>query len=109
MGVSTDALLFYGYCWTEEDSGPEWIEGESVPTVRGIQFVVDTHCSASCPMGYVAVKSSLTVSHRGYPSKIRELTTDPAWDAALAEVCKKLGIKVGNKKPAWWLASDWSE
>lgn len=171
MGVSTDAILFYGYCWDDEDHSlwktddanddddDGWEErlarakGCLPPTtpfpertveptrengwsstpkdydaaeqaiidqysaywrakgkiVAASPCLVDTHCSASCPMPYVAVRKSVTVSRRGYPSKITSVDVDPAWDAALAEFCETLRIKIGNKKPAWWLVSDWSE
>lgn len=174
MGVSTDAILFYGYCWDKEahtpygdedededdDSGEDgWetryarVKGLLPPSTpypeRSVQptrengwdstpkdysaversiisqyhvyweakealvkrepCLIDTHCSASCPMPYVAVKASITASHRGCPQKIADLTVDPTWHAHLAEFCKLMEIKVGNKKPTWWLVSDWSE
>lgn len=177
MGVSTNAILFYGYWWDEETQSPweigrddkvtddsdddenDWEtryaltkgclppsapfpERTITPTrengwnstpkdynvaeqsiidqhsayweakqklVETATCLVDTHCSASCPMPYVAVRASVTNSRRGHPSEITSLTVDPAWNAALAEFCEELGIEVGNKKPAWWLASDWSE
>ena len=71
--------------------------------------VVGTHCSASCPMPYVAVRTSETHSHRGHPSKIAGLAADPSWNQVLAEFCAEMGIKIGNKKAAWWLVSAWSD
>ncbi len=180
MGVSTNAILFYGYCWDDEahtpweidrndgDKGADENENtdendwetryartkgclppstpfpdrtvtptrqnnwSSTPTdysaaeraiikqheaywdkkrkiVEAAPCLVDTHCSASCPMPYVAVSASVTSSHRGHPSKITALTADPAWNAILVEFCKGMNIKIGNKKPSWWLVSDWSE
>lgn len=182
MGVSTDAILFYGYCWDDEDVRNPWEIGredadddeddeddatededweeryartkgclppttpfperrvtpthengwDSTPKdydaaeqaiidqyeaywdakrkiVEAATCLVDRHCMASCPMAYVAVSESVTTSHRGFPHEITSLAVDPTWDAALAEFCAALGIKVDNKKPAWWLVSDWSE
>lgn len=169
MGVSTDAILFYGYCWSDEahslwktdDDNEEdsWEDRyartkglpppstpypeRTVPSTRengwdstpkdytaaekaiikqhttywdakgklvdASPCLVDSHCSASCPMPYVAVRKSVTLSYRGYPNKIASLDIDPAWNATLAEFCKTMDIKVGNKKPGWWLVSDWSE
>ena len=71
--------------------------------------LVDTHCSASCPMPYVAVRASVTSSPRGYPTEISSLTVDPTWEAILIEFCATLGIEIGGKKPGWWLVSDWGE
>jgi len=173
MGVSTDAILFYGYCWDDEhslwkaddddnsddDDKNDWetryarTKGllppskpfpdrtvaptrennwDSTPKdynsaeraiidqysaywdaksklVEAAPCLVDSHCSASCSMPYVAMRKSVTSSHRGYPSKIPSLNVDPAWNEALVEFCKTMEIKVGNRKPAWWLVSYWSE
>lgn len=176
MGTSTDAILFYGYCWDDEDVRYPWaLDGEddaengdedddwearyartkgclppsapfpdrevprtkangwnSTPKdysaaeqaiidqhraywkakrkiVEASACVVNTHCSASCPMAYVAVSTSLTISHRGSPSEIAALTVDPVWKDQLAEFCKTMDIKTKGKKAAWWLVSDWSE
>jgi hypothetical protein len=175
MGVSTDAILFYGYCWDEEDARNPWEIGcgdededededdwearyarakgclppaqpypertvtptqangwESTPKnysfnekalikqhetywtakdkiAKASPCLVDRHCSASCPMAYVAVKKSVTTSNRGDPSEITSLAVDPAWNGQLAEFCETLGIKTKGKKAGWWLVSDWSE
>ena len=71
--------------------------------------LVDTHCSSSYQMPFVAVRASVTESHRGCPSKITALSADPAWDEQLTEFCTAMGIKVDEMKPAWWLVSYWSE
>jgi hypothetical protein len=175
MGTSTDAILFYGYCWDEEVQHPwktdeadeadeadedndfwetryarakgclppstpfpertvtptrengwnstpkDYSAAEQVIIDRYSAYweakekiadaspcVVGTHCSGECPMPYVAVKASLTISHRGCPSKITSLTIEPNWGDQLAEFCKILGVKTKNKKAAWWLVSDWN-
>jgi len=175
MGVSTDAILFYGYCWDEEDARNPWEVGrddatdddddddwearyarakgclppsapypertvtptrqngwDSTPNdyskaekaiidqhraywdakqkiADASPCLVDRHCSASCPMAYVAVKASVTTSNRGFPHEITSLAVDPAWSSQLAEFCEVLGIKTKGMKAAWWLVSDWSE
>jgi len=170
MGVSTDAILFYGYCWDAEDTPNPWkIEDDNEdddwetcyarakgclppttpypertvqPTrengynstpkdysnaekkiikehtayweakrkiVEASPCLVDRHCSASCPMGYVAVRVSVTCSNRGFPHEITSLAVDPAWKDQLVEFCATLSIKTKGMKAAWWLVSDWSE
>ena len=179
MGVSTDAILFYGYCWDEEDLRNPWEadrenadedeseesedddwearyarakgclppetpypERQVTPTrannydstpkdysaaekaiikqhttyweekrkiVEKSPCLVDRHCSASCPMAYVAVKASVTTCNRGFPKEITSLDVAPTWNAKLAEFCETLGIKTKGMKAAWWLVSDWSE
>lgn len=71
--------------------------------------LVDTHCSDSYPMPYVAVRASITTSHRGDPTKISSLAVEPSWDALLVEFCTLMGIEIGTQKPGWWLVSHWSE
>lgn len=172
MGTSTDAILFYGYCWTEETSKP-WTIGKDEdededegdedededPEVRyakakGLveptgqypetvdkhykrrtdftpaeQAVIDeysvywdrqreltkasgcevgTHCSSECPMPYVAVKESVLKSWRGYMTEINSLGVGWDWDDKLRDYCEVMGIDVSEKRPAWWLVSDWS-
>lgn len=174
MGQSTNAILFYGYCWTEETSRPwkigidddtdtddsddDWeshyarskgclapitpfpermvkptrengwsstpkdysaAEQEIIDRhtaywdakrkiIKAAPCFVGTHCSGECPMPYVAVTTSETICHRGEMKEITALTVDPAWDAALAEFCAALSIKIEGKKAAWWLVSDWN-
>ncbi len=171
MGQSTDAILFYGYCWEEETSRPwtigadddsrdsddwetrlatvenclppsaQYPERQVTPTrengwsstpkdysaaeqaiidqhvaywrkkreiAEASPCIVGTHCSGECPMPYVAVRVSQTIANRGYMKEISSLAIDPSWDDALADFCVKLGIRVDDKKPAWWLVSDWN-
>lgn len=68
---------------------------------------IDSHCSCDCPMPYVAIKKSETVSYRGSMNEIKSLDVNPEWDLQLKEFCRTMGIKVGNKKPKWWLVSMW--
>jgi len=174
MGISTNAILFYGYCWDDEDVHNLWETADSeealengdedwetryarakgclqprepypertvTPTRENNydstpkdysaaeQVIIDqhraywrdkgriteaapclvaTHCSTSCPMAYVAVSASRTISPRGSPCEITSLAVDPAWDGLLAEFCKTLGIPTEGLRAAWWLVSDWS-
>ncbi|HSX22842.1 MAG TPA: hypothetical protein VLE97_08735 [Gaiellaceae bacterium] len=173
MGVSTDAILFYGYWWDDETSRP-WTIGtddddneedddwesryarakgclppktpfpertvkptrdngwSSTPKdyseaeqtiidehraywktkgdlVEAAPCVVETHCSASCPMPYVAIRASLTKSYRGSATEITSLAVDPSWNAALHEFCALMGIATEGKHAGWWLVSDWGE
>lgn len=174
MGQSTNAILFYGYCWEDETSSP-WIIGRAddapedeneeedwkkryvtrcglvspsrqfptreVPRTRENNFSctptdytadeqsvidehraywaaeralvdaswceVDQHCSAECPMQFVAVKASRRISHRGDATPIDDLRVDPTWDVQLAEFCTLMEIPV-QESPRWYLVSYWS-
>lgn len=68
---------------------------------------VGSHCSCECPMPYVCIRASEVTAHRGDAIEIKSLEAKPEWDAQLKDFCKLMGIKVGNKKPRWWLVSMW--
>lgn len=68
---------------------------------------IDSHCSCDCPMPFVAIKKSKTISWRGSMNEIVSLDVDPKWNQQLNDFCKLMKIKVGNKKPKWWLVSMW--
>ncbi len=138
MGTSTDAILFYGYCWDEESDKPwligldgeddypdeDWIDryirvkGLAVDDrvdwskmhelALGSGCQVSTHCSHDCPMPFVAVTASVTKSHRGHMREVKSIAVDPAWRRMLTEFCGTLGIKTDKLRAAWWLVSDWS-
>lgn len=138
MGTSTDAILFYGYCWDEETDRPWTIGREDEDDhpdedwmdryARAKGLIVDdrtdwskmrelalasgcevsTHCSHECPMPLVAVTASLIRSWRGHMNEVKSLAVDPAWDRLLAEFCEVLGIRTEGLRAAWWLVSDWS-
>ncbi len=126
MGTSTDAILFYGYCWDEEARSP-WEIGKDEPSdddeywedryaqASGLNgpaepslCTVGHHCSGDAPMPYVAIRSSEIRSWRGHMNDVKSLAVDPKWDATLAEFCRVLDIDVSDMKPAWWLVSNWS-
>jgi hypothetical protein len=94
MGVSTDAILFYGYVWDEETSAPwtigkdgdgeysdeddeDWekryarLNGVATDYASRRQIVeecpvkVDTHCHSDAPMPFVCIKSSYICNSRG--------------------------------------------
>lgn len=172
MHTSTDAVLFYGYCWDEKTRTPwnigreedgaddaDWkrryarakgclppslpFPERTVPRTRenrwsstptdyslAEQAIIDqhvayweeverlaaaspclvaTHCSDAYPMPYVAVRASLTISRRSYPTAISSLADDPAWNAHLVEFCGAMTIEIDTKSPGWWLVSNWSE
>lgn len=156
MGQSTDAILFWGYCWDEEKASP-WFDEESGDgeetaerrhaRMRGIveptgpyppdadegpdaatrraefsaywekervawaaaRMEVGSHCSASCPMPYVAIAESHTRAWRGYPKPITSLDVGADWSERLDAFCALMGIKPPlGQKPQWWLVSDWN-
>ena len=140
MSTSTDAILFYGYVWTDKESPPwssddedegdededdryarragftdKWSEGDDGYFDRRGKVLAKAkceivhHCSDSCVMYGVAVKGTVTTAWRGYPKKIDpdKMAPKSEWADALRSYCEHMGIKTGNRKPAWHLVSWW--
>lgn len=103
MGVSTDAILFYGYCWDEEPDFDldYWYDFEG-PVQRS------THCSAEHPIPYVTVAESRITASRGSPEEVKSLAVKPEWKEQLDAFLKELSIKPPQPEPRWWLVSDWA-
>jgi hypothetical protein len=118
MGVSTDAILVFGFSCGEEGSE----ENETVQALyededgweKIVRFERRTgaeiieHCSTGCPMYVIGVKSR--EANRGYPVAI-----DPAKLKATKKdlesihaLCEAVGVKFDAKKCKWWLCSYWS-
>jgi len=136
MGQSTDAILFYGYCWSsdgvqliDESFDGDWEDAyvhalgfpepddaadqdtywrKRIRLAARCPVEIDSHCSLDCPMPFIAIKKSLTRSWRGSMSKIKSLAIGKGWNKQLRDFNNLMGINVGNKKPAWWLVSNWS-
>lgn len=134
MGMSTDALLWYGYCWSDEarlvpeddDGDSDW-EATYVAkkglTRGGEDFdiwhqkkkalldaagvLIDSHCSSDYPLPLIAISSTMFRAYRGHAKPIPLLAVDSKWDGMLEEFCNVMGITppVGQI-PKWWLASD---
>lgn len=128
MGVSTDALLVYGFPVDEDDvPGGEdpweqmedtlleklvgftekWVAGGSgyfarrgeAEELMGVEIV--GHCSNEETMYFIA--TSKIRAWRGSPEKIEELV--PGDDVKLRAAAEVLGIK--NPEIGFWLASWW--
>lgn len=112
MGVSTDAILFYGIEFDEDeldtDENGELIEGDFLDyleeKLEGIDIEIGTHCSYSDPIYYLYTKRYLAC--RGYPERIpRNIPTKDKWDYRIKEACERLGMEY--IKPEWLLCSLW--
>lgn len=135
MGVSTDALLFYGFqipggaedgedpFWGDADDPEDFIaaragfETPEVWSVRhserqqqiltriGVEVV--QHCSVDYPMYAIGVTASLRTARRGYPIELvsDDLEVRPEWKKLLVDFAKLVGIKA--QTPKWILASNW--
>lgn len=105
MSQSTDAILFYGYCWDDEydyegDEFPDEVHEASEPVQA------DFHCSDGCPIPYIFITASRTVASRGYPEKVyvNELHAEHDWDIQLDQFCARFDLTPpDNQQPQWWL------
>ena len=121
MGTSTNAILFYGICWDEEDHIWPWAvrygtlpkemrarldsEGDAESdeawlerNLPGSGLEIGEHCMASCKMGYVAVSSTSALAWRGGLKKLdlvasahQEYTQEQVWRQKLADFCAVAG------------------
>jgi hypothetical protein len=114
MGVSTDAILVFGFSCGGEDSEDNEIvqalENSWEKIVRlekrtGAEIV--GHCSVGCPMYVIGVKSQK--AHRGYPVAVdpTKLKTTKKDLEAIRALCEAIGVKFDAKKCKWWLCSYW--
>jgi hypothetical protein len=133
MGVSTNAILFYGFLIEEDSDNQEVItmedgggtdrdnfwarkfnlpenDWETIYEHQGEYPVrIGTHCSGDYPMYYIAIRASEIVANRGYPEELKaeDLVKKLEWDNQLREFCKIYGL-TPPEKFGWCLASYWS-
>lgn len=135
MGLSTDALLWWGYCWDDEaelipededgyrdweatyaaksglrqqdaEDSSAWYARKSA-AVKAVGVEIDSHCSSEYPIPLVAIAESKKRAWRGQPIAVESLAVDPSWTSRLDEFCRTMGITPPEgQKPQWWLASD---
>lgn len=76
-------------------------------------FPVDIveHCSAGCPMYFLAFRGTVQIARRGYPEKVMNMHADPILVTAKVEAfrafCDKHGIE--GRAPKWHLFSYWDQ
>jgi hypothetical protein len=101
MGVSSDAIVFYGYVWDVEDVQRKGNlkEGDSVTW--------GWHCSDAAPMRYLAIEESEVTAWRGYPVPLPSTATPLQWEDVLNEELERHGVEPpeGENQPGWWIVS----
>jgi len=119
MGVSTNAIIFYGIDLGEYDE--EAIYDDKKGEYIDSEFVgVDMHCSCSYPMHYIYIKGSRIIASRGYPVVLDEKPLMPAvgfkvyaeiewgeWNVLIEAFCKEHNLPY--KEPQWLLCSMWDQ
>ena len=118
MGVSTDAILVFGFSCGEEgsednekvrafmDSEDGWEKIEALQRKTDAEIV--EHCSTGCPMYVIGTK--IDQANRGYPVAVNpaKLKATKKDLEAIRALCKALGVTFSEKKCKWWLCSYWS-
>ena len=133
MGQSTDAKLWFGLCWTEDD---EKYYENGIPNVvvdymktkdvdiedsDDAEWAIDKlleplgcklvyHCYGDGGTMYgLAVTESYVCASRGYPvditGKPHMTGWPPEWSEQLCKAAEAIGWPM--KPPSWWLASYW--
>lgn len=110
MSQSTDAVLFYGYCWDDEIDMDEFAPLVA-RNLHGMseEVLIDEHCSMNCPMPYVYIQQTRVLAWRGRPKEITSLDVSPAWQTLLDGFCAKWDIDVSDMEQRWWLVSYWED
>jgi len=117
MGVSTDAILAYGINIGEHDFDDEelydklsWRKEDEPIDGFDDDVQVTWHCSDSCPMFFMTLKSMTFKAHRGYPQKvdISKLSNIDLLAASekIKQALKTLGIET-EEEPSWQIFSYW--
>jgi len=126
VGVSTDAILFYGFhlfdperdisiCGREQ-IGEMWIEEwlkkyteeyafskESILENLGVEIVV--HCSGDYSIYCLAAKGSVRKAWRGSEEEITDFIVKSEWNESLSRFCEYFGLP--QQTPKWLLVSYW--
>jgi len=127
MGVTTDAILFYGFELKDEDgeevgdldyfltgseeecNWEELVEEKTGKTYQDWDVKFDCHCSDSYPIWYICINSAGKGAKRGYAVEITSATLQvdkcQAWSARLKAFCDAMGIECHSS--AWLLVSWW--
>lgn len=133
MGVSTNAILFYGLLlpggdddegdidsavaiedwideWQEEylkRKNLDWKNDYSIQStmMEDCPVEIGWHCSGDYPMHYLSPKDAGKSASRGYPEVVDSLEVKPEWDGQIKEFCEVMGIRYSQ--PKWYLVSYW--
>lgn len=123
MGVSTDAMLWFGYC-SDGDGMPEGVIEHVLKNNPGFDEdgVVDQieerllkelgidlirHCTPDDPMYGLAIATSQRTAWRGSPVDVKTIEEPPVeWLERLEKAAKLIGWPTAVE-PMWWMASYW--
>jgi hypothetical protein len=117
MTVSTDAILFYGYCWNDQVDrddvfGPNFFDQYHAASLEPV--AVDLHCSDEYPIPYLYVPESRITAYRGLPQRLffdeANYSQDVAheWNQRLEAFTFSHGIDLSEAGgPGWWMVSWW--
>lgn len=121
MGQSTDGILFYGYCWSEEGDTEEifgtddtYDMSEESKKLFGVE--ISSHCSCDYPIPYIYISETEITASRGYPEKIdmQYPQGQHKWDVQLQEFIDHYKVNMSGDEyrkapdgPGWFLVSNW--
>jgi hypothetical protein len=105
MGVSTDAIVFYGYCWDDQSCGYDEEDDRGQVITGGVEW--GHHCSDASPMRYLAIEDSKVTAWRGYPKPLQGTSIPLRWEDWLEAELERTGVEPpeGENQPGWWIVS----
>ena len=111
MGISTDAVIGFGYAVDLDDSNLEvpedWrnkfydLEGEE--NYSNFQF--GRFCSDDYPMPFICLKRSYEIAYRGYVTKFESKEFSQEEIQSIKNFADELGLREENEEPYWFLVS----
>lgn len=107
MGQSTDAILFYGYVWDNDEA--EMPEAAKNLYGKDEPVLLSSHCSGDYPMPYVYMQSTEIRAWRGSPKPVVSLDVQSDWNSKLTTFIERFEIDTSDAKgPGWFLVSMWN-
>ncbi len=115
MGTSTDAILFFGYVWDDDEVEiPEEVaETYCYGNVEKYPVQVGHHCSGDYPMPYIFIAKTQIEAYRGSPKQVPMLTLanktvaeEKRWVKMLSDFCDEHDIEHPDNA-GWHLVSYW--
>jgi len=113
MGISTDAILCYGFQIYDEEKEIieeklENFDSDNYLLHDKYNLIVITHCHSEYPEYILAASDSAHEAYRGHPEELgQEIKSIEQWRNDLLQFCSLSQIGINFREPQWLLCSYW--